>query len=149
MAMLNTPKPNPPAVRVPPQQPGLIPETQQNKIEGSISNRDQPGVDAIATPKGRYEKKISDAIRGRWYFYVDQRRDLITSGSVRIRFFINQEGAVEDLSIVSNDSNAFLAGCSVDAINKAKFSPPPPELAPSLENGRFEVIYTFRIYPYQ
>jgi len=74
---------------------------------------------------------------------------LIAAGSVRIRFFINQDGAVEDLSIVSNDSNAFLAGCSVDAINRARFSPPPPDLAPSLENGRFEVIYTFRIYPYQ
>ena len=147
--MMNTPKPRTESV-IRPQQPGYQPETEQKQINGgSFSNRDKPGVDAVGTPKGRYEKKIWDAVGGRWYFYVDQRRDLITAGTVVIRFYINQKGEVEDLKVVSNDSNEALAGCSVQAISEAKFLPPPSELAPSLENGRYEETFTFTIYPFR
>jgi outer membrane biosynthesis protein TonB len=66
-----------------------------------------------------------------------------------IRFYINQSGQVENLKIISNDSNEALATCSVDAIYQAKFLPPPSELAPSLENGRYEADFSFTINPYQ
>lgn len=153
LAMLTTPVPRPstPPERAVqpqrPQQPGYHPDTEQNKIVGGISNRGRTGVDAISTPIGRYQKKISDAIGPRWYYYVNSRMDLITVGSVRIRFYINEHGHVEDLKVISNESNETLANYSVQAITAARIPPPPPELAPSLDNGRYEVTYTFTVYP--
>lgn len=147
--MMTTPKPAPPVQQVQPQKQGFRPETEQNEIEGSLSNRDKPGVDAVATPRGRYEKRITDAIGSLWYYYTNERRDLIGAGTVRIKFFINQNGQVEDPQIISNTSNEVLAGCSMQAILKAKIAPPPQELAPNLENGRYPETFSFTIYPYQ
>jgi outer membrane biosynthesis protein TonB len=130
-----------------PKQSGASVETQQNKIEGGISNRGKTGVDAIGTPVGRYRKKIADAIGSRWNSYVKQRMDLITTGSVRIKFFITKKGGVEDLKVISNDANAALENFSVGAITSGKLPEIPPELAPTLDKGRFEVEYTFTIYP--
>lgn len=146
---VNPPRPNPPAEPAQPRQPAYIPETQQNRIQGNLSNNDKPGVDAIGTPKGRYEKKISAAIGSLWYYYCHERRDLITAGTVHIRFYINGKGQVEEPQIISNTSSEVLAGCSMDAIRKAKLLPPPAELAASLENGRYEADFNFTINPYQ
>ncbi len=137
----------PTPVPKPPNQSGAPYETQQNKIEGGISNRGKTGVDAIGTPVGRYRKKIADAIGSRWNSYVKQRMDLITTGSVRIKFFITKKGGIEDLKVISNDANAALENFSVGAITSGKLPEIPPELAPTLDKGRFEVTYTFTIYP--
>ncbi|HWB58846.1 MAG TPA: energy transducer TonB, partial [Chthoniobacteraceae bacterium] len=156
IAMRTDTKPTLPPERVqpqeqpqPPQKPGFVPETQQNKLEGNISNRGTAGVDAIGTPKGRYEKKIAAAVGSLWYYYTNQRMDLVTAGTVHIRFYINEKGEAEDPEVLSNTSNQALESCSVEAILKAKLAPPPADLAESLENGRYEVDFNFTINPYQ
>lgn len=142
------PKPNPqPEEKSQPQNPGANVETQQSKIEGGISNRGKTGVDAIGTPVGRYRKKIADTIGSRWNLYVKQRMDLITTGSVRIKFFITQRGGVEDLKVMRNDANHALEDFSVQAIINGKLPEIPTDLTPALDKGRFEVEYTFTIYP--
>jgi len=146
VAMLTTPAPKPQHPQ-PPKKAGYQSDTQQTKIEDGISNRSKAGVDALGTPLGRYKKRIADAIGSRWYHYVNERMDLITTGSVRINFFINSNGHVEDVKIISNDGNQTLGNFSIQAITAAKIPPPPAELAPSLDDGRFEVTYTFTIYP--
>ena len=149
MAMLSTPRPKtltPQQTR--PETPGYHPETEPSKWDSGISNRGpKPGVNAIGTPVGRYQKRIADAIGSRWYMYVDSRMDLLTTGSVRIKFYINRTGHVEDVKVISNESNEALANYSVLAVTAAHIPPPPPELAPALEDGRYEVTYTFTIYP--
>lgn len=148
VAMLRTPAPRTnPSKALQPVKPGYRPETEKNKIEGNISNRGGAGVDAIGTPVGRYRKQIGDAIGSRWYYYVKERMDLITTGSVRIKFYITQNGQVEDLKIISNQSNESLADYSVQSITAAKIPPIPPNLAPALDHGRYEVEFTFTIYP--
>jgi TonB family protein len=149
LAMLATPRPNPPVEQVQPKKPGFVPETEQNKIEGSISNRSEPGVNAVATPKGRYEKRIADSIKSLWQYYMAENNDLVNAGTVVIRFYINEKGEVEDPEILSNTSNEPMANFSLAAIQKAKLLPPPSDLEASLDNGRFEVTFTFTRYPYQ
>ena len=89
---MNTPRPSPPAEPVQPRQPAYIPETEQNRIQGNLSNNDKTRSGRrLGTPTGRYEKKISAAVGGLWYYYCHERRDLITAGTVHIRFYINQK----------------------------------------------------------
>lgn len=122
-------------------------QTERTKIEGSISNRGRNAVNAIATPLGRYRKAVADAIGSRWYYYVNQRMDLITVGDVRIKFQVDQHGGVQNLSILSNTANETFANYCVQSITQAKVPPIPPDLVPKLDEGRLEIEYTFTIYP--
>jgi len=146
MAMMSTQRPRVEQSR--PEAPGYHPETQQNKIDGGISNRGPAGVDALGTPLGLYRKRIGDAIGSRWHLYVSQNNmGLINAGTVRIKFYINQKGRAEDLKVIEKEAGEALTNVSVQSIWEAKFPPPPPEIAPTLENGRYEVTFTFTIYP--
>lgn len=130
-----------------PADPGYQPEREMTRIEGSISNRGPRGIDAIGTPLGRYRKVIADAVGSRWYYYINRRMDLITVGSTRIRFFVNERGAIQDVKVLSNTANDTFAGFSVQSIIEAKIPPPPSELTDKLDNNRLEIEYTFTIYP--
>ena len=134
-------------VRKPASEAGYQPQKEQTKIEGSISNRGKAGVDAIGTPLGLYRKKIADAIGSRWYYYVNRRMDLITVGDVHIKFSVNEQGHVEDVKILSNTANEIFGTYCVQSVTEAKIPPLPPDLAPSLQNGRVEIEYHFTIYP--
>lgn len=146
LAMLR-PTPRPMTRPSTPSKPGYQRHAEQTRIEGSISNRGPAGVDAVGTPIGRYRKAIADAIGSRWYHYVNKRIDLITVGSVRIRFFINSQGRAENVEILSNSSNSAFAEFSVLSITEAKIPPLPAEVAPLLDDNRLEIQYTFTIYP--
>src|SRR5207302_8299923 len=104
------------------------------------------GVDAVATPLGRYKRSIADAIGSRWYFYVNNRMDLISPGDVHIKFYVNQEGRVENAKILSNTANETFGSYCIQSITEAKIPPLPPELVPALDDGRLEVDYKFNVY---
>jgi len=142
LAMLSKPAPRRP------RRPVYQPETEENRIQGSISNiGSKPGADVLSTPLGRYRKTIADAIGSRWYFYINQKIDLFTTGSVHIKFYIDELGHVQDIKILSNSGNGAFGDFSVQSISEAELPPLPPDLAPKLENGRLEVDYTFTLYP--
>jgi outer membrane biosynthesis protein TonB len=146
LAMLKQ-QPAPRTQSKPAAKSGYQPQRERTMIEGSISNRGKAAVSAIGTPLGRYRKLIADAIGSRWYYYVNQRMDLISIGSVHIKFFINEAGRVEELKVLSNSSNETFANYSVQSILEAKMPPLPEDTVPLLDNGRLEVEYTFTIYP--
>lgn len=133
-------------VRKPPSEPGYRAQKEQTKIEGSISNRGKSGVDAIGTPLGLYRKRVADAIGSRWYYYVNQRMDLITQGDVHIKFTVNEQGRVEDVKILSNTSNEIFGNYCVQSVTEARIPALPPDVSASLQNGRLEIEYHFTIY---
>src|SRR5207244_9068935 len=108
------------------------PQSERTKTTGNISNRGVNALNARATPLGRYQKQIADAVGSRWYLYTNPRMDLISIGSARIRFYVNQRGQIEDLKLVHNDSNEVFANLSIQAITEAKIPPIPQEVAPLL-----------------
>ncbi len=134
-------------VRRPASEPGYQAQKQQTKIEGSISNRGKAGVDAVGTPLGLYRKRVADAIGSRWYYYVNQRMDLITVGDVHIKFSVNEKGRVEDVKILSNTGNGILGQFCVQSVTEARIPPLPPDVAENLQNGKLEIEYHFTIYP--
>ncbi len=142
-----TPRPQK-APRAKPVQPGYQQQRQRTKIEGNISNRGPGGVDAIGTPLGRYQKVIRDAVGSRWYFYINRRMDMMSVGTVRIRFFVNEKGKVEDVRMLSNTANDTFAGFSIQSILDAKIPPPPSDVVDVLDDNRLEIVYTFTLYPH-
>ena len=144
-----TPSPRQPRLEVPKSavNPGYQPQKEATKIEGGISNRGKAGVAAIGTPLGRYKKAIADAIGSRWYYYINQRMDLITVGDVHIKFFVNEKGRVEDLRILSNTANDTFASYCMQSVTEAQIPMPPPDVLDRLNEGRLEIEYHFTLYP--
>lgn len=136
-----------PANSAPGSRGGFQRQTERTRIEGSISNRGRNSVNAVATPLGRYRKAVADAIGSRWYYYINQRMDLITVGNVHIKFQVDPLGRVQNLSVLSNSANETFANYCLQSITQAKIPPIPPDLVPKLESGRLEIEYTFTIYP--
>src|SRR4029453_1037662 len=87
-------------------------QKERNNIAGNITNRGISSVNALGTPLGRYQKIVADSIGSRWYTYVDQKRDLINIGTLRLRFVIDPSGRVKNLKVTENSSNeAFASVC--------------------------------------
>src|SRR5207249_5466108 len=77
---------------------------ERNRIAGNITNRGISSVNALGTPLGRYQKIVADSIGSRWYTYVEQKRDLISIGTLRLRFYVDRSGKVKALKIIENSS---------------------------------------------
>src|SRR5438477_796482 len=88
-------------------------QKERTHIAGNIINRGISSVNALGTPLGRYQKIVADSIGSRWYAYVDQKRDLITIGTLRLRFVLDRSGRVKDLKITENSSNESFANVCV------------------------------------
>jgi len=141
LAMLTTPPPRPQP------RPDAVyqPETRQTRIEGAISNRGRPGVDAVKTPLGVYKREVSAQIQARWLYWTKKRMDLLSLGTVRVRFFISQEGQVQNVQIVSNDSNQTFANVCEQSVREAEIRPPPADLG-MMRDGRMELVFSFTLY---
>lgn len=144
-----TPVPVQPRLNVPKTSvvPGYQAQREATKIEGSISNRGKAGVSAIGTPLGRYKKAIADAVGSRWYYYINQRMDLITVGDVHIKFYVNEKGRVEGVRILSNTANDTFASYCMQSVTEAQIPQPPPDVLDRLNEGRLEIEYHFTLYP--
>jgi TonB family protein len=149
LAMLtSTPTPRP-TVATKPQQArsAYQPYQERTRLAGSITNRGISAVNAIGTPLGRYQKAVYDAIGSRWYAYMEQKGDLTSLGTVRITFFIDRNGRVQKLRVVSNDSNEAFANVALQAILDAKFLPLPDELVSSLPPEGLDQDINFINFP--
>ena len=121
---------------------------ERNPISGNITNRGISAVNALGTPLGRYQKIVSDSIGSRWYTYMDQKRDLITIGTLRLRFRIDRSGQVKDLKITENSSNEAFANVCLQSVLEAHLPPIPNDVANSLPAEGLEVpAFGFTIYP--
>lgn len=155
LAMLtSTPTPPPPQqpqATPAPQQPqasSYRPLKQQTRISGSISNRGVSSVNALGTPLGRYEKILKDAIGSRWYSYMEQKRDLVSIGTLQVRFYIDRGGRVQNLKITENTSNEAFANICLQAIQEARLPPIPEDVANALPSQGLEIEgMNFIIYP--
>jgi outer membrane biosynthesis protein TonB len=112
---------------------------ERTHISGNITSRGISAVNALGTPLGRYQKIVADSIGSRWYVYVDQKRDLITIGTLRLRFYIDRSGQVKNLKITENSSNEAFANVCVQSVIEAHLPPIPDEVANTLPPDGLEV----------
>jgi hypothetical protein len=142
------PTPNPNNAKNNQNRPGAPrtayrPQTIINRMQGNIGNRGRSSVSALGTPQGRFEKAVEDAVGSLWYYFVQQRSDLLSIGTVRIEFVVNSRGEVVSARVVSNSSNETLATCSLQSIRQAKIPPMPEELVPLVPERGLEFTFSF------
>lgn len=121
-----------------PHPPGYQPETIKSKVTGGISNHGRSAVAAVGTPLGRYEKAVEDSIGMLWYQYTEQHMDQIGFGEIKVHFYINRSGKVQNVRVTSGKQNSVLADISIQAITEAPIPPIPPEVAETLDGGQLE-----------
>src|SRR6266704_1569788 len=114
-------------------------QKERTHISGNITSRGISAVNALGTPLGRYQKIVADSIGSRWYVFVEQKRDLITIGTLRLRFHIDRSGQVKGLKITENSSNEAFANVCVQAVLEAHLPPIPEEVANTLPPEGLEV----------
>ncbi len=114
-------------------------QKERTHISGNITSRGVSAVNALGTPLGRYQKIVADSIGSRWYVFVEQKRDLITIGTLRLRFNIDRSGQVKGLKITENSSNEAFANVCVQSVLEAHLPPIPEEVANTLPPEGLEV----------
>ncbi len=121
---------------------------QKTRIEGAISNRGKAGVDAVASPLGRYWSQVKQALNSSWTPLVKDRMSLIAPGSASFVFSISSDGKVVGVHMESNSSNSTFGSLCEEAIRKAPIPQPPADLVPSLRDGALEYNMTFTFYDF-
>lgn len=131
-----------------PQQPASSYQAfkEQTRVSGRITNRGMSSVNAIATPFGRYKKEVLDAIGSRWYYFIGSKSDLVSIGTAQITAEVDKDGHIQNLRILSNSGNEAFANVCLQSFQDAKIPPIPPDLAPSLPDGKFPVDISFTAY---
>lgn len=112
---------------------------QRTHMAGNITNHGISSVNALGTPLGRYQKIVADSIGSRWYTYVEQKRDLINIGTLRLRFDIERSGHVKNLKVTENSSNEAFANVCVQSVMEAHLPPIPEDVANTLPPNGLEV----------
>lgn len=130
-----------------PAAPSYRREQAQTRMSGNISNRGVSSVNALGTPLGRYSKQLQDAVGSRWYMYVERQRDLVSIGTVHLRFVVDRTGRVANLKILSNTSNEAFANVCLQAVQDIKMPPIPEDVAATLPSEGLEEEYTFTMFP--
>jgi TonB family protein len=121
--------------------PGYSPYMEKSKNDGG-GPAGENGVDAQATPLGRYMKDVNSAVGSRWSYLVQKRMEFVTPGTVEVIFVVDARGRLLRFRIEDNTSNSAHASIVEESVRAAEFSPPPPEL---LRNGQFEVPFQFTV----
>ena len=114
-------------------------QKERTNIAGNITNHGISSVNALGTPLGRYQKIVADSIGSRWYTYVDQKRDLINIGTLRLRFVIDPSGRVKNLKVTENSSNEAFASVCVQSVLEAHLPPIPEDVVKTLPTEGLEV----------
>src|SRR5437899_5005645 len=121
---------------------------ERTQIAGDITNRGISAVNALGTALGRYQKIVADSIGSRWYAYVDQKRDLISIGTLQLRFYVDRSGRVKNLKITENTSNESFANICLQSVLESQLPPIPDDLANTLPTEGLEIEgMNFIIYP--
>lgn len=123
--------------------PGYSPQMRRTKVNGANLAPGDDGVDAVATPVGRYKKAVSSAVGSRWNYYIQQRMSLLQTGKVLVIFSIDGRGKVRGFHVEENTSNSAHAALVEQCVREAEFDPPPAE---ALRNGLFEYPMSFNLY---
>lgn len=122
--------------------PGYSPQMRRTKVNGAAMPEGEDGVDAVATPLGRYKKAVSAAVGSRWNYYIQQRMSLLQTGKVTVIFTLDARGKVRSFRIQDNTSNGAHAALIEQCVREAEFDPPPPE---ALRGGVFEYPMSFHL----
>ena len=127
------------------QQPSSTPTK-----EGSASGGTQTKVKLTSTPKERYTQRVTQAVEKKWRIYLKLQMEGVTYGSLKVNFYVNKQGKVEDPLVVDDkDSYRALTLLTLRAIKDAEIPPMPVDVFPLLpmnDPERLKIEYNVLIY---
>lgn len=125
-------------------QPGFKTSERKTRTTGRFSFGRQAAMNVAATPMGRYEAVIYRAVGICWYQQCDMNRDVIVTGTIRIRILVNKKGKVVDLRELSRSgASTVQKSFTLAAIQQAPIPEMPPEVARELVGDKLEMIFDF------
>jgi hypothetical protein len=135
------------AKAVPPDTPRFQRPSEPTRLRGSLSNRGDASVQADDTPEGRYMKLVTESVSKEWHQRRRLHADKITYGTMRVEFFVNTKGDVEDLRIAdTGTASALMQNFTLDAVLQAQMPKMPAALVKTLPAGRVPITYEIIVY---
>ncbi len=118
------------------------------KQDGGISRRLETSFDVKATQFGQYDSDFVDAVTYRWYSLLDsQQFALDRTGKVTVRFHLNYDGTITDMTVLQNTVGDLLGYVCQKAINDpAPFKPWPEDMRRLVGANSREITFTFYYY---
>ena len=107
-----------------------------------------PSLDAKATPFGEYDRRFIDAVTDRWYSLLDsQKFAQDRSGKVTLRFRLNYDGSITDMTVLQNTVGDLLAYVCRNAVtDPAPFEAWPSDMRRMIGANFREITFTFYYY---
>jgi outer membrane biosynthesis protein TonB len=118
---------------------------QKMKQEGGVNRRLQTSLfDAQASPLGRYDSYLIDAIKNRWYSLLEERNYAAESrGKVVLQFVMHPDGRVTEMNMTDNTAGEVLGYiCQKAVMDPAPYLPWPIEMHRMIGESR-AVTFTF------
>jgi outer membrane biosynthesis protein TonB len=130
------------------KQSNLRPSLQMQQDGGTHRLALQPSFDAKATPFGDYDRKFIDAVTDRWYDLLDsQKFALDRSGKVTLRFHLNYDGSISDMTVLENTVGDLLGYVCQEAISEpAPYESWPGDMRRMVGENFREITFTFYYY---
>ncbi len=119
--------------------------TVKGEIKGGAARDKFAAVDAAETPYAKYRSEVYDDLDKRFREIARKRK--IPVGVLEIAYKIDSDGEVTDVRMLDKDPEPNLADAALTAVLAS--SPPriPEDVLVSLEDGTFQVTFTFAMYP--
>jgi hypothetical protein len=119
------------------------------KQDGGVPNvKLSASFDVKATPFGEYDSEFVDAVTYRWYSLLEsQQFALDRTGKVMLRFHLNYDGTITDMTVLQNTVGDLLGYVCQKAINDpAPFKPWPEDMRRLVGANYREITFTFYYY---
>ncbi len=125
---------------------GFRSEAKATVMEGTISRRSKIASENVkATPVGKYMAQISKIVEQEWQRRCQMHADLIQPGTLRIGFMVDENGKLNNISIISqilgSESQSSL---TFQALTSVKIPPMPKEVKENQGGDPLEFRYYFR-----
>ncbi|MGA3283981.1 MAG: hypothetical protein ABSD57_05950 [Verrucomicrobiota bacterium] len=126
------------------QQASRLPGVQMRQDGGVRNHAVAPSLDVKVTGFAEYDQRFIEAVAQRWYDLLDSRQfALDRTGKVTLRFHLNYDGSISDMSFAENTVGELLGYVCEKAVTDAE----PFERFPSdmrLKLGNYcDVQFTF------
>jgi len=125
-----------------------LPGPQMRQEGGMRRQALVPSLDVKATPFGAYDAALVEAVTQRWYDLLDsQQFSMDRSGKVTLRFHLNYDGSITDMSVVQNTVGDLLGYvCQKAVSDPAPYAPWPSDMRRMVGENYREITFTFYYY---
>jgi len=130
------------------QQAHRLPGPQMQQEGGMHRQALVPSLDVKSTPFGAYDAALVEAVTQRWYDLLDsQQFAMDRTGKVTLRFHLNYDGTITDMSVLQNTVGDLLGYVCQKAISDpAPFAPWPGDMRRMVGENYREITFTFYYY---